>query len=446
MFARRLLRDTGSQFIGDLLSVRATAAYSLRRLYSSYTGNALTLRRSQDNAVADIGFTAAGELDTTALLNHVGYQNLLTHSEQFDNAAWQKTSTIVAPNSATAPDGTLTADRVTGTSVAPFTLLIHQTITHTVNIGDTYTASAWVRNASPDLSFRLVRVGGSYEDASILVPQSSDWQRISVTRTFTNPQTGLRIDFINNTVSNPSIEIWGAQINQGSTPQPYQQTVATAWTSLNGFVATWYDQSINGYNATQPTAGNQPQIVVNGVLQTQNSRPTLVGNGNQWLVAGTSTDWTRTTVDGANNVVAFRTSGTNLTAIIGASALASTFGYLEVGSQLGGFRVNTRSTPSLDTFAVGSVTSLAIVTATASSTSLNLHINGVNQSSLTSSAMIPSAPTSGLVIFNRGTNPDTTTFVGAISEVTIFKDMILSATDRQTLERNQGAYYRIQVI
>ena len=47
----------------------------------------------------------------------------------------------------------------------------------------------------------------------------------------------------------------------------------------NGFVTTWYDQSGNGRNATQTTAGNQPQIVSSGNLITENSKPTLQFDG-----------------------------------------------------------------------------------------------------------------------------------------------------------------------
>jgi hypothetical protein len=75
MFARRLLRDTDSQFIGDLLSVRASAAYSLRRLYSDYSGALIRVRRSSDNALQDIGATSNGELDASALLAFVGAGN-----------------------------------------------------------------------------------------------------------------------------------------------------------------------------------------------------------------------------------------------------------------------------------------------------------------------------------------------------------------------------------
>jgi hypothetical protein len=55
----------------DLISATSAAAYSLRKLRTAYTGPALRVRRSFDSAEADIGFTAAGDLDTAALLAHV---------------------------------------------------------------------------------------------------------------------------------------------------------------------------------------------------------------------------------------------------------------------------------------------------------------------------------------------------------------------------------------
>jgi hypothetical protein len=49
--------------------------------------------------------------------------------------------------------------------------------------------------------------------------------------------------------------------------------------SGNGFVTTWYDQSGNGYNFTQTTAANQPQIVSTGSITTKNSKPTIKFDG-----------------------------------------------------------------------------------------------------------------------------------------------------------------------
>jgi len=49
----------------------AAAAYSLRQLSSSYSGNAVKVRRSSDNTETDIGFVG-GELDTASLSSFAG--------------------------------------------------------------------------------------------------------------------------------------------------------------------------------------------------------------------------------------------------------------------------------------------------------------------------------------------------------------------------------------
>jgi trimeric autotransporter adhesin len=70
--ATRMVVLNSKKYVLDLISVRAAAAYGLRRLYASWTGAAIRVRRTPDNAVADIGFTANGDLDTVALLAFVG--------------------------------------------------------------------------------------------------------------------------------------------------------------------------------------------------------------------------------------------------------------------------------------------------------------------------------------------------------------------------------------
>lgn len=50
----------------------AAAAYSLRRLSSSYNGACIRVRRSTDNAELNIGFLNDGSLDQATLLNFVG--------------------------------------------------------------------------------------------------------------------------------------------------------------------------------------------------------------------------------------------------------------------------------------------------------------------------------------------------------------------------------------
>jgi len=67
----------------------AAAAYSLRKLDKDYTGSAIRVRRSSDNTEQDIGFTAGGDLDTTALKDFVGAGNsgfVVTWYSQADSA------------------------------------------------------------------------------------------------------------------------------------------------------------------------------------------------------------------------------------------------------------------------------------------------------------------------------------------------------------------------
>jgi hypothetical protein len=53
------------------LSTSAARAYSLRKLRTAYAGAAIRVRRDNDNAEADIGFSG-NDLDTAALATHVG--------------------------------------------------------------------------------------------------------------------------------------------------------------------------------------------------------------------------------------------------------------------------------------------------------------------------------------------------------------------------------------
>jgi len=50
----------------------ATLAYSLRKLSSTYSGDAIRVRRTSDNTEQNIGFDSNGNLNTTALLSFVG--------------------------------------------------------------------------------------------------------------------------------------------------------------------------------------------------------------------------------------------------------------------------------------------------------------------------------------------------------------------------------------
>jgi hypothetical protein len=53
----------------------AAAAYSVRKLRTSYTGSAIRVRRSSDNSEQNIGFDGSGNLDTSTLTSFCGSGN-----------------------------------------------------------------------------------------------------------------------------------------------------------------------------------------------------------------------------------------------------------------------------------------------------------------------------------------------------------------------------------
>ena len=59
-------------------------------------------------------------------------------------------------------------------------------------------------------------------------------------------------------------------------------------TGTLGFVTTWYDQSGNGFNATQTTAANQPQIFFGGSVILEGGKPTLQFDGSNDFFTNTS--------------------------------------------------------------------------------------------------------------------------------------------------------------
>jgi hypothetical protein len=70
--------------------------------------------------------------------------------------------------------------------------------------------------------------------------------------------------------------------------------LTTFCAGTNGFVTTWYDQSGNGYNATQSTAANQPQIVSSGSVLTTNGKPSALFDGTNDNLATTGTPFSAT--------------------------------------------------------------------------------------------------------------------------------------------------------
>lgn len=206
--------------------------------------------------------------------------NLLTYSEQFDNAAWGKSAASVSANGAIAPDGNVSADKlVEGTSTAAH--YVYASATSTTNT-NAYTKSIYARAGERafvnlfvvegstfaryvQCTFNLaagvagaVSLGGGATGSASIQYVGGGWYRCSVTATLggtdTSIQSRIRLtDASGNTTytgdGTSGLYIWGAQLEPGSFPTSYIPTGGSAATraaaapSMSGTnFSEWYRQ------------------------------------------------------------------------------------------------------------------------------------------------------------------------------------------------------------
>jgi hypothetical protein len=178
--------------------------------------------------------------------------NLLTFSEQFDNAAWTKLTggtgiaPVVTANVAMAPNGTMTADRVqlnAGSNGSSDYSLLRQASAYPIP----FTRSIWVKsNTGSPQTVSLVATSSA---AKITVPV--EWTRVSQLQETTGAlQFDISVGGTALTPATADILVWGAQLEARSTATTYNPTTVknllgftenfdnAAWTKSNAFVQT----------------------------------------------------------------------------------------------------------------------------------------------------------------------------------------------------------------
>jgi hypothetical protein len=179
----------------------------------------------------------ATRVGPTGLVEYAPH-NLLTYSEQFDNAAWTLADTSITANSASAPNGTVTADTFTASSAGYKSIYR----TETVVSGAVYTVSIYAKAKTTSLVSIEFRGSGSAPDAvfnlstgvvasgtGVITSVGNGWYRCSVTKTSVDTSEIVIIGF-NGSSSNTgdSIYIWGAQLSVGPYPLDYTPTTSAA--------------------------------------------------------------------------------------------------------------------------------------------------------------------------------------------------------------------------
>ena len=299
----------------------ADAAYSLRKLKTGSTAS-IRVRRSSDNQETDIGFSADGTLDTTSLLSFTGNLNAISYSQDFDNVVWTKYGSTVTANTDIAPDGTMTADKMTEDTSNNWHG-IYRYINQTVNSGVSWNSSFYAKKSSDNtmssgqnvLMLRQTISGqfaesvgyfdldtgiatfdvGSINSAmnalgATMSNEGNGWWRCSLWGTNTTsaaktpPTTILRksgsnMIFTGNTGA--KFLLWGFRYystnnTSGLTLEPYTST-GNGYGG-DAFVTKWYDQSGNGRHISQTSAISQPNIVKQKAVTMNSGKPSIKFN------------------------------------------------------------------------------------------------------------------------------------------------------------------------
>jgi VCBS repeat-containing protein len=159
-------------------------------------------------------------------------QNLIPQSEAFNDPTWVRFSSgaypMVTPNVDSGPNGgPSTADAVTLTSASSG--LFFQT-----GVAGTYTFSVWVKLTGGDGDFALNYYSGStnLSDTESLLANGT-WQQVSLTFTGDgNVNSNVALMHSATQSASGTFELWGAQLNPGSTIEPYVPTSGSPVTTV----------------------------------------------------------------------------------------------------------------------------------------------------------------------------------------------------------------------
>ena len=175
-----------------------------------------------------------------------GIRNLLSYTQEFDDAFWNKANATVTANFTTAPDGTQTADKMQFTTTTYASVFVTQSVisgsSYTLSVfakaGNISTLSLEMRGSSsaPDTVFNLS--SGTITSGTGTIEDYGDgWYRCTLTQAAID-NSELFIIGANSTAGN--IYLWGAQLEEATEASNYQKVVTDIDVTESGVGEVYY--------------------------------------------------------------------------------------------------------------------------------------------------------------------------------------------------------------
>lgn len=300
--------------------------------------------------------------------------NLVTYSEQFDNAAWTKSNVTLSADSSVAPDGTVTADLVKPTSTGldrrfektAITITSATSYTQTVYAkasGVNFIYFADINNAYNNVWFDLSAgtVSTPIVGSATITPVGNGWYRCSQTTTSSSTSGTFFVALADSSGSrtstasgNNGVLLWGAQLEAGSFATSYIPTVASTVTrsadvaSVNT-LSPWFNNAQGTWFAEMDVlsvAASTYHAAFEAFLSSDDNARMFVD-----IDAGTAKGYIRQNTAGSGT---FMSTGVSVSAN-SAVKIAMAFETNNNATSAGGSAVatSTTTTPTIDTVYLG---------------------------------------------------------------------------------------------
>lgn len=200
IFQHNLYDENDTAQVGSYTYSRTGTIYANDTITSvaPYSANALPYGMRWNGSETMVGAWIGGSI-----------KNWILYSEDFTNAAWTAIGTgATSSNTATAPDGSLTADTISGSSSGDGITQSSGTAANSVS----WVGSVWLKTSTGTATVKIVVKDAGNQQGFVECPLTTSWRRFQVPHVFNSGTGNVSFDIIVGNSSN--VRAWGAQLER----------------------------------------------------------------------------------------------------------------------------------------------------------------------------------------------------------------------------------------